>query len=401
MPLVAPVLSALAVRKLSKPGLHAVGGLPGLCLQITERGARTWILRTIVGGKRCEIGLGGYAELALGDARERARELRSHIRAGGNPIAERAAARAETRRMVAQLSFAEAARRWHAAKRHEYRNAKHADQVVATLGAYAFPVIGSLPVADISVNDVIRVLKPIWTTKTETASRLRGRIESVLSWATVSGHRSGDNPARWRNNLDAILSTPGRIAPIRHQPALLYRAMPEFYARLATMEGMGARAVAFLALTATRSGEVRGARWSEIDREAAIWTIPAARMKAKREHRVPLSAATIQLLDIIPRLADCEYVFPSSRNGPLSDMTLSAVMRRMEVDAVPHGLRSTFRDWAAETGTFEHDVVEMALAHTITNKVEAAYRRGDLLAKRRELMDAWAHFCLAKMDEPS
>jgi integrase len=394
MPKKAAEMGPLAVKRLSKPGLHAVGGAAGLLLQVKESGARSWILRVVVGADRRHIGLGGFPDVTLAQAREVARNVRAKVRAGIDPIEERRAARrAQLASARPGLTFREAAERWHRSKVPEYKNRKHAAQVLSTLLAYGSSSLGDLDVADVSLRHVLEVLEPIWTTKTETAARLRGRIENVLSWATVSGYRSGENPARWKGNLDALLPKPGKVSKVEHHRALAIDAVPSFVARLGEMAGMGARAVEFLLFTATRSGEVRGATWDEVDLKGQIWTIPADRMKAGKEHRVPLSTQALRLLRDLPRFEGSGYVFTAARGGSLSDMTLSAVFRRMEVDAVPHGLRSTFRDWAAERTNYAHEVVEMALAHTISNQVERAYRRGDLFEKRTALMRDWArHF---------
>ena len=246
--------------------------------------------------------------------------------------------------------------------------------------------------ADVTLEDVLSVLGPIWTSKTETADRLRGRIENVLAWATAARLRDGENPARWRGNLDALLPKPGKIATTAHHAALPFAEVPAFLARLASVDGAGARALEFLILTAARSGEVRLAVWSEFDLKAGLWVVPKERMKAGREHRVPLSPSALEILSKLPRVDGTDYVFVGPRGGPLSDMTISAVTRRMGVAAVPHGFRSAFRDWAAERTSYPTEVAEMALAHTISNKVEAAYRRGDLFDKRRDLMNDWASF---------
>lgn len=274
----------------------------------------------------------------------------------------------------------------------EYKNPKHAAQVITTLTTYAFPAIADVPVRDIQQRHILEVLQPIWTTKTETADRLRGRIENVLAWATTAGFRSGENPARWRGNLENLLPRPSKVSKIEHHRAVPLDELGEFTAALASAAGMGARALEFLILTAARSGEVRGAVWSEIDLGEKVWTVPAQRMKAGREHRVPLSTEAVRLLNNLPRMAETEVVFPSSTGRSLSDMTVSSVMRRMGVDAVPHGFRSSFRDWAAERTSYPSEMAEMALAHTISSKVEAAYRRGDLFQKRRAMMEDWARF---------
>ncbi len=409
-------LSAIEIKRMKHPGtggnkLVAVGGVSGLLIQLTSSGARTWILRAMVAGKRREIGLGGYPDVTLAQARDRAREVKELIRQGIDPVEHRKAARAA---LVAHqkrgLTFADAVDRYLTAKLDEFRNEKHRKQWRATLDAYAGPAIGTLLVADIAVQDVQRALEPIWASKTETASRLRGRIEAVLAWATVAGHRSGDNPARWRGNLDAILPKPGRVAKAGNHPALSLAHAPAWFAELRKRDGTAARALEFLTLTAARSGEVRGATWDELDlKKAKLWTIPAARMKADREHRVPLTDAAIAIVEALPRLEGSPYVFAAPRGGALSDMSISAVMRRMQEaeekaknkgwldprsgrPAVPHGLRSTFRDWAAEQTDYPREMAELALAHTVGSEVERAYRRGDMVEKRRKMMEKWGEF---------
>ncbi len=392
MPRVAAELSAIVVGRLKTPGFHAVGGVAGLLLKVSNPNARSWVLRVTIGGKRREIGLGSFNDVSLAEARTRARKLRSDIADGVDPLAERRKASADlAAASMSVLTFDEAARRLIAAKAPEWKNPKHAAQWAATLETYASPTIGKLPVNEVELRHVVDVLSPIWETTTETARRLRGRIESVLAWATVSGYRTGDNPARWKGNLDHVLAKPNRIRKVKHHAALPVDDLHGFMADLRQREGMGARALEFAILTAARSGEVRGATWSEIDLDGAVWTIPANRMKGGREHRVPLSAPAAALLRAMPRDTG-ETVFFAPRGGEMSDMSLSAVMRRMEVDAVPHGFRSTFRDWSAERTAYPRDVCEMALAHTIGDKVEAAYRRGDLFAKRTNLMADWAKF---------
>ena len=393
-----------------KAETFAVGGVTGLHIQVLPSGSASWLLRILVGAKRREIGLGGYPDVTLAQARDKARDMREKVRLGIDPVEERRAAKASLVSMQRRgLTFAEAIDRYLEAKLEAFSNAKHKAQWRATLETYAKPELGKMLVADIQVQDVLRVLHPIWADRTETASRLRGRIEAVLSWATVSGHRTGDNPARWAGNLKELLPAPAKVAKSDNQPALSLDDAPAWFAALQSREGFGARALEFAALTAARSGEVRGAQWSEIDPPRALWVIPAERMKMGREHRVPLSAAAVALLEALPRLDGCDMVFPSSKGGPLSDMTLSATMRRIheaEIEAerpgfldrvskrpaVPHGLRSTFRDWVAERTTFPGDMAEVALAHRISNAVEAAYRRGDMIEKRRTMMDAWTAF---------
>lgn len=394
MPRKAKELGPLAVKNLSTPGLHFVGEVPGLALQVLPTGARTWVLRATIGGRRRDMGLGGYPEVTLQEARNAARKARQRIREGGDPIEERREAqRALLAGAAKSLTFKEAAEGYISAHEAGWKNPKHRQQWRNSLATYAYQKIGALSVGQVELPHVLDVLEPIWTAKTETASRLRGRIELVLDWAGARGHRSGLNPARWRGHLDKLLPRPSKVARTEHHRALPASEMPAFMGHLRRSDGMGAQALEFAILTATRSGETRGARWEEIDLNAKVWTIPASRMKSGREHRVPLSAAAVQLLKSLPRIGGSDLVFAAANGRPLSDMTLVAVLRRLDVAAVPHGFRSTFRDWAAEATSFPHEVCEMALAHTISNKAEAAYRRGDLFEKRRSLMEAWAAFC--------
>jgi integrase len=387
-------LAPITVSRLTKPGLHFVGVVAGLALQVLPTGGRTWILRVTVAGKRRDMGLGGYPDVTLSGAREAARVARAIIKDGRDPIAEaRAAASALRASLAKDVTFEEAARSYLAAHEGGWRNAKHAQQWRNTLKSYVYPSIGGLLVRYVELAHILAVLEPIWTEKTETAKRLRGRIEQVLDWATARGYRDGLNPARWRGHLDKLLARPSKIAGVEHHVALPFAEMSGFMQRLGDAKGTGASALRFAILTAARSGEVRGATWAEIDLKAAVWTIPGKRMKMGREHRVPLSPTAIALLAALPRMVGTEFVFPAPRGGALSDMTLSAVVRRMKVAAVPHGFRSTFRDWASEQTNYPRDVAEMALAHAIGDKVEAAYRRGDLFEKRRGLMTDWATFC--------
>jgi integrase len=422
MPKITTELSALDVKRLVHPGgnrnvLCSVGGVTGLYLQLTPKQGRSWVLRAKVGAARRDIGLGGFPAVTLSQAREKAREARGKIAQGIDPIEERKATKAAL--AAAQnrgLTFADATDRYLAAKLDAFKNAKHRQQWHNTLETYAKPELGKMLVQNIAVQDVLRVLQPMWSDKTETASRVRGRIEAVLSWATVSGHRTGDNPARWAGNLKELLPAPSKVAKEGNQPALQIDDAPRWFADLRTREGFGARALEFLALTASRSQEIRGALWDEVDLDKALWIIPATRMKMDREHRVPLSAEAVALLQSLPRLEGNPLVFPAARGGQLSDMTLSAAMKRMHaadvaaggagfVDrtskrpAVPHGLRSTFRDWVAERTTYPGDMAEVALAHRISNAVEASYRRGDMIEKRRKMMSDWAYY-LARMKQP-
>jgi integrase len=387
-------LGPLAVSRLTAPGLHAVGGVSGLYLQVLPSGGRSWVLRATVGGKRRDMGLGGFPDVLLAGARDAARKAREKIDNGLDPIEERRRAKSALLAATAKvITFEEAAKAYMAAHESSWRNAKHRQQWENTLKAYAYPKIGKLSVRDIEVAHVLSVLEPIWGDRTETAKRLRGRIERVMGWATSRGHREGLNPARWRDHLDQQLAAPGKIAKPEHHAALPMAEIGAFVERLRGAEGMGARALEFAILTAARSGEVRGATWSEIDLGEKLWIVPADRMKASREHRVPLSSAAVKLLEALPRMAGTDLVFPAARGGQLSDMTLTAVLRRMKVPVTAHGFRSTFRDWASERTNYPRDVAEMALAHTIGDKVEAAYRRGDLFTKRQRMMADWAKFC--------
>ena len=430
MPKVAKELGPLDVKRLVHVGgkgnaMVAVGGVAGLYLQLTPKGGKSWILRTTVGAKRTDIGLGGFPTVTLAQAREKAREARDKLELGIDPVAERKAAKArliEARRKG--MTFADAIDKALAGRLDAFKNEKHRDQWRNTLTQYAVPIIGALPVAEVDTAAVLRVLSQevkdkagnvegtLWQARTETASRLRGRIEAVLSWATVKGERSGDNPARWAGNLKELLPAASKIAIEGNHPALSLDDAPRWFADLRTREGFGARALEFAALTAARSGEVRGATWDEIDLKRGLWIIPAERMKMKREHRVPLSPAAVAMLEALPRLEGNPLVFPAAKGGMLSDMTLSATMRRMHetaeaegagfIDprnkrpAVPHGLRSTFRDWVAERTTYPGEMAEVALAHRISNAVEAAYRRGDMVEKRRAMMADWSDFLLGQ-----
>lgn len=378
-------------------GWHADGGN----LYLFVRGAsRTWVFRfTAPDGKRKSMGLGGLDDVTLSEARKHAAEYRNKVKhptAPTDPLAEKQQARAAKRVAHAKrMTFKECASACIEALRPGWKNHKHASQWENTLETYAYPLLGDLPVSSIDTALVVKSLQPIWLDKNETASRLRGRIESVLAWASAHGFREGENPARWRGHLDKLLAPPSKVQKNEHHAALPFKEIGAFIQLLRTKDGMGARALEFAILTAARSGEVRGAVWTEINLAERVWTIPAERMKAGREHRVPLSSAAISLLEALPRLDDSPFIFPSSKpQRPLSDMTLTACLRRMErTDLTAHGFRSTFRDWCAESTNYPREVAEMALAHTIGNAVEVAYRRGDLFEKRRRLMDDWASYC--------
>jgi integrase len=387
------LLGALEVSRINRRGITFVGGAAGLGLNVTKYGSRSWVFRYQVAGKRRDMGLGRYPDVSLATARELARAARVKLVQGVDPIEEvreRRSAKAAER--LSSLTFREAADQYIDAHESGWKSTKHAQQWRNTLQTYANPKIGSLLVQDVTVAHVLSILEPIWRIRTETASRVRNRVESVLGWATTRGFRSGLNPARWRDHLDNLLPAPSKVAKKAHHRALPYAEAPTFMGTLKQQEGVGARALKFLILTATRSGEVRGATCSEIDEASATWPIPATRMKAGKEHRVPLSPSAMALFREQKDRALNAWVFPGMKDKPLSDMTLSAVLKRMGVNAVPHGFRSTFRDWSAEETHCANEVAEMALAHAVGDKVEAAYRRGDLFEKRRRLMEEWAQF---------
>jgi integrase len=394
MPKIAKELTPLAVSKIRRTGLHAVGGINGLGLKVMPSGSRAWVLRTMVAGKRREFGLGGYPSVTLASARDRARTMLDQLFVGIDPAVTKKQAKSQLAAQKARaVTFKAVAEQYIAQHEAGWKNAKHAAQWTSTLDTYAFPVCGHMVVADIDTATVLRILQPIWVEKSETASRLRGRIEAVLDFATARGLREGTNPARWKGHLALTLPAKRKVSPVKHHPAVPVKDMPAFFKELQSREGIAARALEFLTLTAARSGEVRGAQWSEIDITKKVWTVPAERMKAKREHRVPLSTQAIALLKALPSFKAGGLLFPGSKPATkLSDMALAAVMRRMEMNAVPHGLRSSFRDWVGEATVYPNEVAEMALAHAVGNAVEAAYRRGDLFEKRRSMMEDWASF---------
>lgn len=387
-------LSAVQVVKITKPGRYGDG--QGLYLQVTQSGVKSWLLRYERAGRERWMGLGPLHTIGLKDAREKARKARQQLLDGVDPLdARRAQKAAQAATSARSLTFADATQQYFDAHEKEWRNAKHRAQFLATLRTYAYPILGNLPVSEIDLPLVLKVLEPIWQHKTETASRVRSRIESVLDFATVRGYRSGENPARWRGHLEHVLPSRTRIAKPKHHAALPYADASIFLTTIRQRQGVAARALEFLILTAARTGEVIGATWAEIDLEAKTWTVPAGRIKGGREHRVPLSEPVLQILGTLPRERGNDYVFIGSRLGCLSNMAMASVLNRVgRSDITVHGFRSTFRDWAAEQTGYPNHVVEMALAHVIGNKVEAAYRRGDLFEKRRELMNDWADFCI-------
>ncbi|MCK1650091.1 tyrosine-type recombinase/integrase [Bradyrhizobium sp. 149] len=385
MPRLVNKLSARKVATLTQPGRHSDGG--GLYLSISPSGARSWVFMWKVAGRRREMGLGPLQGVPLQKAREKAANARQLVLEGRDPLAARDA-------QQSQMTFGEAADALIESMSPSWRNEKHRAQWTMTLTAYC-QQIRSKPVAEITTDDVLAVLEPIWRSKSETASRLRGRIERVLSFAKARGMRSGENPAQWRGHLDAIL--PKRPMLTRgHHKALPFQEVPAFMRQLREMEGIAPRALEFAIVTAARSGEVFGLTWSELSLDDRLWIVPGPRMKGGREHRVPLTSRAVQILLQMGRLRteESELVFPGGKRGrQLSETSLQAVLERMGVDATPHGFRSSFRDWAGDATSFPREVAEAALAHIVGDKAERAYRRGDALEKRRKLMEAWQSYC--------
>jgi integrase len=404
-------LKALTVARIKQPGMYGDGG--GLWLQVTNAGARSWIFRfwiqdrdTATGksirnevgkvhGRSREMGLGSAFVVSLEEARELASEHRKLRRQGIDPLEVRRSQQAQHRLDAAKtITFEQCAEAYIKAHRAGWRNAKHAQQWQSTLVTYAGPVLGSLSVQSIDASIVLKVIEPIWTSRPETASRVRGRIERILDWAKVRGYRDGENPARWRGHLAHLLPARSKVRQVIHHAALNYTEAPAFMATLRAYEETAARALEFTILTAARSGETIGAKWSEIDLVAKTWTVPAARMKAHREHRVPLSNRAIELLRNLPRDTTNDFVFTRPHGPGLTHSAMRLLLRRIgHADIAVHGFRSSFSDWAAEQTAYPSHVVEQALAHTINNAVERAYRRGDLFDKRRRLMEDWARFC--------
>lgn len=394
MPLIARELTAIEVSRLKTPGFYMVGGVAGLCLKVITPTARSWILRASISGKRREMGLGSYPGVTLAQARDKAREARAKIEQGIDPLLEREKARSTLLANQANaVTFKQAAEKLIETKSLEWSNSKHAQQWANSMTEYAFPIIGQMHVEDIQQIHVMQVLEPIWLTKTETATRVRQRIEVVLDWAKVRGHRKGENPARWKGHLETLLPAPRKVTPVRHHPAVPINEVAKFFGELKERQGTAARALEFLTLTASRTNETLGATWKEFDLDEGHWTIPAERMKSRVSHRVPLTPAMVKILQEAAPIAGSDLVFTAPRGGKFSDAALSAVMKRMGwFPCVPHGLRSTFRDWAAERTNFPRDLAEKALAHKLENDTEAAYQRGDMLERRRVMMVAWAEF---------
>ena len=388
MPRVAKTLGALGIKRLGDaPGLHPVGNVQGLRFRITKTGSKSWVLRTTIGTRRTDLGLGSYPTVTLAMAVERAREAMTKIREGIDPAAERRA-----RKATIEWTFERCAEAYMVAHRPSWRNAKHAAQWGSTLRTYVYPAFGGKHVRDIGKADVLAAIEPHWTNKNETMVRVRNRIELVIAWAMQREYRpEGPNPARWRGNLDAVLPRPSKVNNRQHFEALPIDDMFAFVRTLREVDTVGARALEFTILTVSRTGAVRAAKWDQFDLAAKVWSVPGDIMKSGRPHRVPLSARAGELVAALPRLEGVEWVFPG-RQGMLSDMALTQSMRRLGLTAVPHGFRSTFTDWCSERTATPAEVREMALAHAIRDQTEEAYRRGDLFDKRRHLMDQWAAF---------
>ncbi len=424
MPKVAKVLSAVAVKALAKkPGRHSVGGVPGLCLRVTDTLSAQWVMRSMYAGKAHDIGLGGYPIIDLQAAREEARKLYLQIRQGADVVAEREKAKtaaAEQRKAVelSRVTFEQDAKDLHIIKSQEFKNAKHSAQWINTLETYAFPLLGAMEVSSIERKHVLRVLEPIWNTKTETATRVRQRIEQVLDYSHAKGHRGADNPARWKGGLDALLPKPSKLkkkrGKKRHHPALPWKRLPAFMADLRNRPrgSVAAKALELAILTASRSGEARLATWREFDLDACVWTVPAERMKAELEHRVPLVGRALELVQAQPKGKPDDLMFPSEKGSALSDNTLSKLMKdmhaadmkrggvgyldpKLNAPATPHGTaRSSFKDWHRETRLTKYadEVSELQLAHVNSDETRSAYARGELLELRGQLMQEWSDF---------
>jgi len=402
MPKTNKVLNAAEVKKL-EIGTHFVGGVGGLTLvignstSVTLRPPASWVLRVYVGGKRRNLGLGSYPEITLPEARIRAKVLKSKVDLGIDPRLDKIAQRSSIRKsQVTAKTFKDCADIYIDIHNSDYKNAKHAKQWRSTIETYAYPVIGNLLVSEITLNDILEVLRPIWTTKTETAKRLQGRIEKIFNYAITSGYRSKDNPAKWQGYLSVQLPAPGGIKQVVHQASLPYKMLGAFMQELQMRSGMAARALEFLILTGVRSGSVRQAKWDEIDFIAREWKIPSDHTKTRQgEHRVPLTDQMVTLLKSVKNTVGVAYIFPSPSGAMLSDMALTQVMRKMKasgalpVDAVPHGFRSTFKVWAVEQTIYPSELSEIVLMHSVGNSVYEAYQRSDLFEKRRDIMCDW------------
>lgn len=382
-------LSDRAVREQKQPGYYGDGG--GLWLQVSKTGTKSWVFRYSRQGKAHELGLGSFLNVGLKMARDKAAALREALGRGDDPMAQRMAAKAEA---ITRLTFSQCAEQYIEANRAGWKNPKHAEQWKSTLETYAYPTIGKLDVAHIDTPHVLKVLEPIWTTKNETASRVRGRIERVLAWATTRKLRKGDNPAKWTHHLDTILPKPSDVQKTTHHEALPYSDVSAFVKQIQGLPGVTPSALEFTILTAARTNETIGATWAEIDLDSAVWTIPPSRMKAKKEHRIPLSARTVEILRDMEKLRNGDFVFPGWKpKTGLSNMAMLKLLKEKgRAGITVHGFRSTFRDWAGETTGHPREVIEHALAHQLKDKAEAAYARGTLFEKRRALMDDWSDF---------
>jgi integrase len=386
-------LTTIRVQQKKSRGLYGDGG--GLFLQVSIGGTKSWIFRWKEAGKFRSMGLGPIHTITLAEARDKARECRKLRLDGKDPIEERKGLRAAARLETAKaMTFRECAEAYIAAKAPGWRSAQHAKQWAASLKDYVYPVFEDLPVQAIDLGLVLKAIEPVWKTRTETASRVRGRIESVLDWATVRGYREGDNPARWRGHLESLLPGRSKVRRVEHHAALPYSEIGAFMAGLRQQQGVAAQALEFAILTAARTGEVIGARWDEINIADRLWTIPPERMKAGKEHRVPLSDAAMAVIERVRGSGSGQHVFPGRRGRPLSGAAMLMLLRRMgRGDLTVHGFRSSFRDWAAERTAFPAEIAEMALAHAVGSAVEQAYRRSDMFQKRRQLAEQWATFC--------
>ena len=412
MPKIAKQLTDLEVKSLSSVGRHAVGGVAGLCKQVGSSTSASWILKVTVGGRHKEIGLGSCRAVTLKEARDHARRLRVEVSQGLDPLQKKRQAKLERQRKQQRArTFDQVADLYIDSIAPQWQNRKSRAQWESSLAAYVSPHIGQTNCADIDTPDVMSVLEPIWQTKTETASRIRGRIEKILAYAKTRGYRSGENPARYRGHLDTMLPSPDKLKRKVAQPALDYHELPVFMNRLRRADTVAARCLEFMILTATRQGEARGLIWSELNMAEKLWVIPASRMKAGKEHAVPLTSRCLEILQNMPKRDDSPYVFAALRGGKLSDATVGKLVKtlhRNEVEldhagfvdhgqeqrvVVPHGFRSTFRDWAAERSSYPREVIEHCLAHQLRDRAEAAYQRGSILPKRIELMEQYDRYC--------
>ena len=392
------MLTAKAVERTKTPGRYRCGLVRGLYLQISDNGAKSYVLRFERQGRERMMGLGSASEFSLGEARERARAARQLLADGVDPLAAKQANRQAAKLAEAsKLSFREAAERYFNQHESKWRSASHRDEFLRSLAAYAYPALGSMDVAIIDTPDILRAIEPHWMEKTTTADRVRNRIAQVIDWCVVRGHRPpGSNPAAWKGHLDQVLPPVRKVAPVTHHAALDYHELPAFVVELRKRTGTSARALEFLILTAARSGEVLGATWDEIDLNSAMWVIPAERMKAGSDHRVPLSPAALDLLRKLPRETNNPFLFIGPRGSGMSNMALHELRRRMGFGHITtHGFRSCFSSWAYEQSTAAPHAIEISLAHTVGTETERAYRRKDLFTKRVWLMEAWANYCIS------